>query len=96
MTLNTRLSNDEIQDIVRAFARDFMVSFRESALDFGPWVGETPENWIEPNNALARTGNLFGTTPLTVTVKYEFDFLFLSGFGLGPITLTAKTEMMME
>lgn len=96
MTLDTRLTNDEIQNIVREFARDFMVSFRENDLDFGPWIGEEPEDWIEPNNVSDRTGKLFGTTPLIVTVKYEFNFLFLSGFGLGPITLTAQTEMMME
>lgn len=96
MTKGMRLPNDEIQDIAREYARDFMVSFRESDLDFGPWVGEDPENWIVPNNVSDRTGNLFGTTPLIVTIKYEFNFLLLSGFGLGPITLTAQTEMIME
>lgn len=35
-------------------------------------------------------------TNLVVTVTYPFEFLFLSNFGLGPITLTAETRMEME
>ena len=33
---------------------------------------------------------------LKVTVSYNYDFLFLSAFGLGPINLTAETVMLME
>jgi hypothetical protein len=42
-----------------------------------------------------RGGLLFGKE-LKITVKYPFNFLVLSGFGLDPITLTAETRMRME
>lgn len=33
---------------------------------------------------------------LTVTLTYEYDFLFLRMFGIGPITLQAETTMIFE
>jgi hypothetical protein len=84
-----------IKDIVIKYAEDHMVSFgASSTLDFGPWPGEDPDVWISPAEA-DRVGVLFGEE-LIVKVKYPFDFLVLSGFGLGPITLTAETRMRME
>lgn len=89
-----RLSDAEIENIVRAYAREHMVSFRADIhLDFGPWPDENPEFKVEPVGP--RVGNLFGTE-LVVTVKYPFNFLVLSGFGLGSIPLTAETRMRME
>jgi len=95
-----RVSDTEIQDKIRAYAEEHMVSFdTSSALDFGPWF-ENPEDpadpttWISPDQA-SRVGSLFGTE-LKVTVKYPFDFLVLSAFGLGPVTLEAETRMRME
>jgi Flp pilus assembly protein TadG len=82
-----RLSNAEIENIVEAYAQEHMVSFNASStLVFDP-----PISPVEAS----RIGNTFGT-PLVVTVKYPFHFLVLSGFGLGPITLTAETRMRME
>jgi Flp pilus assembly protein TadG len=81
-----RLSDNDIKAIVRGFAQEHMVSFRASStLVFDPPISPT-----EP-----RAGNPFGTE-LVVTVKYPFNFLLLSGFGLGPITLKAETRMKME
>jgi hypothetical protein len=89
-----RVSDTEIEDVVRAYAREHMVSFStDGGLDFGPWPGESPEFSVEPVGP--RSGPLFGTE-LVVTVKYPFNFLLLSGLGLGPITLTAETRMRME
>lgn len=34
--------------------------------------------------------------PLKVRVSYEYHFLFLSAFGVDPVTLVAETEMLME
>jgi Flp pilus assembly protein TadG len=88
MTDDARVSDAEIQGIVRAYAEEHMVSFRSSsALVFNP-----PISPVESS----RVGDeLFGTD-LVVTVNYQFDFLLLSGFGIGPITLTAETRMKME
>jgi len=34
--------------------------------------------------------------PLKVTVTFDYDFLFLSSIGLGPINMVAETVMLME
>ena len=92
---NPRLPDEDIKDIVIKYAEDHMVGFgASSTLDFGPWPGEVPDVWISPAEA-DRVGVLFGTE-LIVKVKYPFNFLVLSGFGLGPITLEAETRMRME
>jgi len=80
-----RLSDTDIEGIVEAHAQEYMVSFGTSS---------TLTTTVTPVEA-SRVGNLFGTE-LKVTVTYPFDFLVLSGFGLGPITLTAETRMLME
>jgi hypothetical protein len=88
-----RLSDAEIQAIVTNYAQEHMVTFGASKnLDFGPWASEP--DWILPEEA-SRIGFLFGTE-LKVTVKYQFDFLFLSIVGLGPTTLKAETRMRLE
>jgi Flp pilus assembly protein TadG len=82
-----RLSDAEIQNTVRRYAQGHMVSFRASStLVFDP-----PISPVESS----RVGNLFGTD-LVVTVTYPYNFMFLSGIGLGPINLTAETRMKME
>jgi Flp pilus assembly protein TadG len=83
----TRVSDAEIQNIVRGYSQEHMVSFRASStLVFDP-----PISPVESS----REGTLFGTD-LVVTVTYQFHFMFLSGIGLGPINLTAETRMKME
>ena len=87
MTVGPRVSDVEIQNIVRGYSQEHMVSFRASStLVFDP-----PISPVESS----RKGTLFGTD-LVVTVTYQFHFMFLSGIGLGPINLTAETRMKME
>lgn len=88
MTDGVRVTDDEIKQIVRDYAQEFMVSFRESStLVFDPDISPVESSRVG--------GGLFGTD-LVVTVNYQFNFLLLSGIGLGPITLTAETRMKME
>ncbi len=90
-----RLSDAAIKAIIENYAQGSMVTFGASnTLDFGPWPGKDPDVWISPVEA-DRVGPLFGQE-LNVTVKYKFDFLFLSTVGLEPITLKAETIMRME
>ena len=84
-----RVSDDEIETIVEKYAEKFMVSFKPSS---GLGITVTPD---EALRGVTGPQPPFGT-PLVVTVKYPFDFLFLSSLGLGPITLTAETRMRME
>ena len=84
-----RVSNNEIIAKVQAYADDHMVNFSGTgSLN----VTIAPE---EGSRGVTGPQVLFGT-PLVVTVTYPFDFLFLSGFGFGPITMTAETRMRME
>lgn len=80
-----RLTDDEIETIVNSYAANNMVSFKPSSI---------LTTTITPTEA-TRTGNTFGTE-LAVNVTYTFDFMFLSGLGIGPILLRAETRMRME
>jgi hypothetical protein len=82
-----KVSDAEIENIVRNYAEQYMVTFDSS----GSFRFDPP---ISPAEA-SRVGPIFGTD-LVVTVKYDYNFLILSNFGLGPITLTAETHMRME
>jgi len=91
-----RLSDAAIKEIIEHYAQENMVTFGASdTLNFGPWPSEDPDVWISPAEVDRVGPSLFGTA-LEVTVKYQFDFLFLSTVGLGPITLKAETRMRME
>lgn len=48
-----------------------------------------------PQTTVISSGSSFGDN-LTVTVTYQYDFLVLSNFGFGPVTLTARTVMKLE
>ena len=90
-----RLSDAAIKAVIENYAQQNMVTFGASnTLNFGPWPSEDPDVWISPAEA-DRVGVLFGEE-LKVTIKYQFDFLFLSNVGLGPINLKAETIMRME
>lgn len=67
-------------DVVEHYCQQHLVTFGDSAL---------------LTTVVVRNGSSFGDD-LEVTVTYPFSFLFLSNFGLGPITLTAVTHMKME
>jgi Flp pilus assembly protein TadG len=79
-----RVSDDAIEAIVNAYAKEFMVTFGSGKLD----TKVTP---LEALRDITSTGD-----ELEVAVTYEFDFLVLSGFGFGPVPLTAKTRMRIE
>jgi Flp pilus assembly protein TadG len=81
----TRVTDAEIEIIVNRYAENFMVSFGSSS------TLQTSVTPVGPRTG----GTLFGT-PMTVSVTYPFDFLFLSSLGLGPIPLEAITTMRME
>ena len=87
MTEGPRVSDAEIQNIVKGYAQRHMMSFRASIVPITtvtrPWLLLVPP---KPH---------FGDE-LTVNVTYQFHFMFLSGIGLGPINLTAETRMKME
>ena len=84
-----RVSDGEITAKVLDYAQGHMVNFSASgSLN----VSVTPN---EGSRGVTGPQVPFGT-PLVVTVTYPFDFLFLSGFGFGPITMTAETRMRME
>ena len=80
------VSNSAILGKVNTYAQAHMVSFDPSS---------TLTTTISPPESSRVGASTFGTE-LEVSVTYPFDFLVLSGFGLGPITLTAKTRMRME
>ncbi|OQY25063.1 MAG: hypothetical protein B6I37_02330 [Desulfobacteraceae bacterium 4572_35.2] len=76
----TRLPVSDVMDVVEHYCQQHLVTFGGDAL---------------PTTVVVRSGSSFGDD-LDVTVTYPFSFLVLSNFGLGPITLTAKTRMKME
>lgn len=81
-----RLTDAQIQAVVNKYANNYLVTFGTGTINFNPLISPLQVN---------RTGYLFGTN-LTVSVTYPYDFLVLSGFGFGPITLRAQTIMKME
>jgi hypothetical protein len=81
----TRLSDTEIQAVVNNFAQQHLITFGNKT--FPPAV-------ISPVESL-RTGYLFGTE-LSVSVSFDYEFLFLSNLGFGKKTLSATTVMRME
>jgi Flp pilus assembly protein TadG len=80
-----RVSDDDIEAKVNAYAQAHMVSFDASS------NVETTVYPPQGSRDVASTGE-----ELEVTVTYPFKFLVLSGFGLGKINLTAKTRMRIE
>jgi Flp pilus assembly protein TadG len=51
-------------------------------------LDDTGHTWVDPCTSWE--------CPLRVTVRYDYDFLVLSIFGFGPITLDGTSEMRME
>ena len=78
-----RVMNSAIIQRVKDYSENHMVSFGPSS--------QLVIN-VEPGEA-SRTVT---GTPMTVTVEYPFEFAVLSGLGVKPVKLTAKTIMKME
>ena len=80
-----RVPDEYIQDVVKKYCKDFLITFGADTLEYGDIV-------------ISRTGSSFGDD-LTVTVTYRYDFLVLPSFmttALGPINLVAQTLMKFE
>lgn len=77
-----RYSDGEIEQVVRNYCQDRLVTFS----------GSTEQTVVtcSPTNR-----DIFGTD-LTVDVQYPYTFLVLSNFGLGKRDLSAATVMKME
>jgi hypothetical protein len=96
-----RLSKTEIEVIVNKYAKEHMVTFGAPDPDMPyidpTWVWHKKEDPPIPPIILKESSTYlsFGDE-LEVKVTYDFDFLFLSIVGMGPITLTAETRMRME
>ena len=82
-----RLNDLEIQTVANQYAQKYLVTFCSGTISFDP-----P---ISPDESTRQGANPSGTN-LILTVKYPYDFLVLSAFGFGPITLRAQTIMRME
>ena len=80
----TRLTDQEIKDVAKKYAENYLVTFGSGTINFDPPISPT-----EGNRDLSGTNLIF-------TVKYPYDFLVLSAFGFGQITLRAQTIMRME
>lgn len=82
---NPRLTDAQIQAVANQYAQKHLVTFGSGTINFNPAISPA-----EP-----RSGTLLGTD-LTFTVEYPYDFLVLSAFGFGQVTLQAQTIMKME
>jgi len=78
-----RLTDGEIATVVNQYAQNYLVTFGTGTINI---------NSILPVN---RDPGIFGTD-LIMDVTYPYNFLVLSAFGFGPITLHAQTIMKME
>lgn len=76
-----RYNDAEIQTVVENYCADHLISFGAGNLRLDPPID--------------REGNDFGDN-LTVSVKYDYNFLVLANLGFGPITLAADSVMKME
>jgi Flp pilus assembly protein TadG len=79
-----RLSDTDILNVVATYCQNHLVTFG---------APNSPVVQISP--AGNRDGMSFGQD-LTVTVTFNYGFLFLTNVGFGPIDLTASTVMKME
>lgn len=92
---------DEISNRVSDWLADHLVTFGDT--DGAEIVVEIRDNSLPPPDffdkakdiALGNRCTVFGC-PLKVTVRYDYEFLVLSIFGFGPITLDGHSEMRME
>ena len=77
-----RLSNDEIKAVVLNYGAQHLVTFGDDTL--------TVDNIVIPDRCLEFQCDL------EVQVNYEYEFLFLSNFGIGPLNLLITSVMKME
>ena len=87
-----RISDTEIETIVRNYCEQNLVTFGSGSLDIPqPLLREDPVG-----NPLA-AGELGGFGDfLTVRATYQYEWLFLSNLGISPKTILAVSRMRME
>ena len=88
-----RLSNNDIDQVARDFCQSNLVSFGAA-----PVLTITiPPVGTDPAAIAAGTERCvtFGCD-LNVTVSYDYDFLVLASFGIGPKQITGVAQMRME
>jgi hypothetical protein len=87
-------SNDEfIRNAAETFWKDKFITF-----------GNNPDSAYHDDikrisvsdSSIIAYGEEESNDMLEITLTYDYDFLFLKIFGLGPITLTARTSMRFE
>ena len=79
-----RLSDTDIANVVTTYCQNHLVTFGAQ---------NTPVVQVAPSGN--RSGLSFGQD-LTVTVTFNYGFLYLANFGFTPIDLKASTVMKME
>jgi Flp pilus assembly protein TadG len=79
----TRLSDNEIKAVVLNYSAQHLVTFGDDELTF--------DDIVIPTDRC-----LTFQCDLEVQVNYEYEFLFLSNLGIGPIDLQATSVMKME
>ena len=91
-----RLSNDLIKAVVRDFSEQYLITFGTDVLtvddvDIKP-IDSDLSDGFDPDTHRC----LQFQCALEVTVNYEYEFLFLSNLGIGPIDLWSTSVMKME
>jgi len=79
-----RVSDDEIRNVVRQYAENYLITFGNKVLDDAIIIPPWPRDLA-----------VFGTD-LTVDVSFNYDFLVLRAFGFRQINMGARTVMKME
>lgn len=90
-----RRSDDKVVEEVKNYSESHLVTFGDGTLDIHLERKDADGNFLgndaDGNPILGQWGDY-----LTVTVTYPYDFLFLSGLGIGPVNITAISRMGME
>ncbi|WP_299979358.1 TadE family protein [Desulfobacula sp.] len=95
MRAPTRIVDDENAEIkarVMEFAESYLVTFGDDILT----IDDVKINFDDDIDADDPVRGLSPGNDLIVQVTYEYQFLFLSTIGIGPIDLTSTATMKME
>lgn len=89
----THLDDTAILDAAETFWRDRFITFGNRDTAFNSEIHRfRPPDYTTP----MAYGSEHSKDLLEVALTYEYEFLFLKAFGLGPITLSARTSMRFE
>ncbi|MDL1980013.1 MAG: pilus assembly protein [Deltaproteobacteria bacterium] len=101
-----RLLNDEIAAVVGTFCAQNLVTFginNAPTITIKPIDNNPSDGGLDADHRcvvfeyeIDSVPDVFYRCDLEVTVNYEYEFLFLSSLGIGPINLRATSVMRME